>query len=193
MRISTPVRLAVLATALALAAPAVAADYVIDTKGAHASINFRIQHLGYSWLTGRFDKFEGTFSYDDKNPGASKVKVDIDTNSLNSNHAERDKHLRSADFLDVAKFPKATFVSKSVTAKGDGKATITGDLTLHGVTKEVAIDAQYIGGGDDPWGGFRQGFMGTTRLSLSDFGMVHDLGPSSKEVELTLNVEGVRK
>lgn len=193
MCISTSTRLAVLAASLAFAMPAVAADYVIDTKGAHASINFRIQHLGYSWLTGRFEKFEGNFSYDDKNPGASKVKVDIDTASVSSNNAERDKHLRSADFLDAGKFPKATFVSKSVTAKGDGKATITGDLTLHGVTKEVVIDAQYIGGGDDPWGGFRQGFMGTTRLSLSDFGMVHDLGPSSKEVELTLNVEGLRK
>lgn len=198
MATGTSTRLAVLAASLAFAAPifyteALAADYVIDTKGAHASINFKIQHLGYSWLTGRFDKFEGDFSYDDKNPGASKIKVDIDTTSLNSNHAERDKHLRSADFLDVGKFPTATFVSKAVTTKGDGKASITGDLTLHGVTKEVTIDAQYIGGGDDPWGGFRQGFTGTTRLSLSDFGMVHDLGPKSKEVELTLNVEGVKK
>lgn len=193
MRIRTTTRLGLLAASLAFALPAVAADYVIDTKGAHASINFKIQHLGYSWLTGRFDKFAGNFSYDDKNPGASKIKVDIDTASISSNNAERDKHLRSADFLDTGKFPKATFVSKSVTATGDGKATITGDLTLHGVTKEVAIDAQYIGGGDDPWGGFRQGFMGTTRLSLADFGMIHDLGPKSKEVELTLHVEGVRK
>ena len=193
MCISTSTRLAVLAVSLAFAMPAVAADYVIDTKGAHASINFRIQHLGYSWLTGRFEKFEGNFSYDDKNPGASKVKVDIDTASVSSNNAERDKHLRSADFLDAGKFPKATFVSKSVTAKGDGKATITGDLTLHGVTKEVVIDAQYIGGGEDPWGGFRQGFMGTTKLVHADFGMTHDLGPAAKEVELSLNVEGLRK
>ena len=97
--------------AMALAAPASAADYVIDTKGGHASINFKIPHLGFSWLTGRFDTFSGTFTYDDKKPEASKVSVEIDTTSLNSNHAERDKHLRSADFLDAAKFPKATFVS----------------------------------------------------------------------------------
>jgi polyisoprenoid-binding protein YceI len=172
---------------------AVAADYIIDSKGAHASINFRIKHLGYSWLTGRFDKFDGAFFFDDKNPTASKISVDIDTTSLNSNHAERDKHLRSADFLDTAKFPKATFVSKTVTAGGDGKAAIVGDLTLHGVTKPVTIDATYIGGGADPWGGFRQGFEGSTKIVLADFGITHDLGPAAKEVMLELNVEGVKK
>lgn len=182
-----------LAAVLALGTPVSAAEYEIDTKGAHASINFRIKHLGFSWLVGRFDTFSGTFSYDDKNPGAAKVAVDIDTASLNSNHAERDKHLRSADFLDVAKFPKASFVSKSVTPKGDGKAEITGDLTLHGVTKPVTIAATYIGGGEDPWGGFRQGFAGKTTVVLADFGITKDLGPAAKEVELDLHVEGVRK
>jgi polyisoprenoid-binding protein YceI len=185
---------AVLAATLAFAVPASAADFDIDSvKGAHASINFRIKHLGFSWLTGRFDTFTGSFSYDDKAPEKSAVKVEIDTASVNSNQAERDKHLRSPDFLDVAKFPKATFVSKSVTPKAGGKATITGDLTLHGVTKEVAIEAETIGGGADPWGGVRQGFSGVTTLKLADFAISKDLGPSSKEVELTLNVEGVRK
>ena len=186
-------RLALLATALALSAPVSAADYEIDSKGAHASINFRIKHLGFSWLSGRFDTFTGTFTYDDKAPAASAVKVEIDTASVNSNQAERDKHLRSPDFLDVAKFPKATFVSKSVAASGDGKAVITGDLTLRGVTKEVVITADTIGGGADPWGGIRQGFSGVTTLKLADFGVPKDLGPMSKEVELTLNVEGVKK
>lgn len=185
--------LTVLATSLALALPAGAADYVIDTKGAHASINFRVKHLGYSWLVGRFDTFSGTFSYDDKALDKATVSVEIDTNSVNSNHAERDKHLRSADFLDVAKFPRATFVSKSVKAAGEGKATIVGDLTLRGVTKEVAIDAVVIGGGADPWGGQRQGFEGTTKFKLADFGVPKDLGPASKDVELTLHVEGVQK
>lgn len=177
------------ATVASTAAPA--ADYTIDTKGAHASINFRIKHLGFSWLTGRFDTFSGTFSYDAKAPEASKVSVEIDTASVSSNHAERDKHLRNADFLDVAKFPKATFVSKKVEASGEGKAKITGDLTLRGVTKEVVIDAEYIGGGPDPWGGNRVGFAGTTSVPLADFGITFDLGPASKDVELTLNVEGV--
>lgn len=181
------------AASLAAAGPAFAADYVIDTKGAHASINFRIKHLGFSWLTGRFDTFSGTVSYDDKNVAASKVAVEIDTASVNSNHAERDKHLRSPDFLDTAKFPKASFVSTAVTPKDGGKATIAGNLTLHGVTKPVTIEAEVIGGGADPWGGNRQGFMGTTKLVLADFGIVKDLGPASKEVELTLHIEGVRQ
>lgn len=188
-------RLAFLALLVAVAGStaASAADYDIDTKGGHASITFRIKHLGFSWLTGRFDKFDGTFSYDAKAPEASKVSVEIDTASVSSNHAERDKHLRNADFLDVDKFPKATFVSKKVEPAGDGKAKITGDLTLRGVTKEVVIDAAYVGGGPDPWGGNRVGFAGTTSVPLADFGITFNLGPASKEVELTLNVEGVEK
>ena len=182
-----------LMVAVAGSTAASAADYDIDTKGAHASINFRIKHLGFSWLTGRFDKFAGTFSYDPKAPEASKVNVEIDTASVSSNHAERDKHLRNTDFLDVEKFPKATFVSKKVEPAGEGKAKITGDLTLRDVTKEVVIDAEYIGGGADPWGGNRVGFAGTTSIPLADFGITFNLGPASKNVELTLNVEGVEK
>jgi polyisoprenoid-binding protein YceI len=176
-----------------LAKPVEAAEYDIDIKGAHASINFRIPHLGFSWLVGRFDTFKGTFSYDAANPGAAKIAVEIDTASINSNHAERDKHLRGADFLDVAQYPKATFVSTSVTADGAGKAKITGDFTLRGVTKPLTIDAVVVGGGADPWGGYRQGFAGKTTLKLADFGILKELGPASKEVELDLHVEGVRK
>jgi len=178
---------------LAISQPASAADYVIDTKGQHAAINFRVKHLGFSWLTGRFDKFSGTFSYDPAKPEASKLKVEIDTASVSSNHGERDKHLRSADFLEVDKFPTATFESTSVKPTGDGKAQITGKLTLHGVTKEVVLDAEHVGGGADPWGGQRDGFHGTTKLLLSDFAIKKDLGPASKEVELILDVEGVKQ
>lgn len=189
-------RLAALTVAISMAsipASAIAADYVIDTKGQHASINFRIKHLGFSWLTGRFNKFSGTFSFDEKNPDASKVRVEIDTASVDTNHAERDKHLRGADLLDTDMFPTATFESTSVKSTGPDKATITGTLTLHGVSKEITIDAERVGGGADPWGGERQGFIGTTKLVLADFGILRDLGPASKEVELTLNVEGVRQ
>ena len=179
--------------ALVQASPAAAADYVIDTKGAHASINFRIKHLGFSWLTGRFDRFSGDFSYDDAAPEKAKVSVTIDVASLNSNHAERDKHLKSGDFLDVAAHPKATFESTSITPSGDGKAKISGNLTLRGVTKPITIDAEHIGGGKDPWGGYREGFAGTVSLPLKDYGIDYDLGPASREVELTLHIEGVRK
>lgn len=88
--------------------------YKIDKEGQHAFVNFRIQHLGYSWLYGTFKDFDGTFTFDEKNPSADKVNVTINTNSVDTNHAERDKHLRSAEFLNVAKFPQATFTSTSV-------------------------------------------------------------------------------
>ena len=181
-----------LGTALFSAGQAMAADYKIDKEGQHAFIEFRIKHLGYSWLYGRFDDFDGAFTFDEKNPAADKVKVTINTNSVNSNHAERDKHLRSADFLNVAKNPTATFESTGVKAEGKN-AEITGNLTLNGVTKPVTIKAELIGQGDDPWGGYRAGFLGTTTLKLKDFNIQRDLGPASQEVELTLSVEGVRQ
>ena len=171
---------------------ALADDYKIDTTGSHASIQFRIQHLGYSWLVGRFNTFDGEFSYDEKQPEASKVKVNIATASVDSNHAERDKHLRSSDFLNVDKFPEATFVSSSFKELGDGKATMMGDLTLNGVTKPVTIDVKHVGAGNDPWGGYRRGFVGTTMITLKDYDIKTNLGPASTEVELELNVEGIR-
>lgn len=174
------------------AAPTYADDYLIDTKNAHAFVQFRISHLGYSWLYGRFNDFDGKFSYDEKNPAAAKVEVNIRTSSIDTNHAERDKHVRSKDFLDVGKFPTARFVSTGFEDKGNGKATLKGNLTLHGVTKPVSIDVEHIGAGPDPWGGQRRGFFGTTRLVLKDFGIDYDLGPAAREVYLDLSVEGVK-
>ena len=172
---------------------AMAADYAIDKQGQHAFVNFKISHLGYSWLYGTFKDFDGTFSYDAANPEASKVNVTINTASLDSNHAERDKHLRSADFLNVDKHPQASFVSTAVKSTGEGTADITGDLTLNGVTKPVVIQARLLGEGQDPWGGYRAGFEGSTRIALKDFGITKDLGPASQEVELILSVEGIRQ
>ncbi len=169
-----------------------AADYVIDTAAVHASINFRIKHLGYSWLTGRFDQFSGGFAFDAEAPADSSVQVEIDTASVNSNNAERDIHLRSGDFLDVGKFPKASFTSTSMAVTGES-AVVTGDLTLHGVTREITLNADFLGGGKDPWGGVRAGFTATTTLTLADFGMTYNLGPASATIEMQLNIEGVKK
>mgnify|MGYP001812329689 CR=1 FL=1 len=179
---------------LTLGSTAVMADdYVIDTKGAHASIKFRVQHLGYSWLYGRFNEFDGKFSYDEKQPENASVEVTIKTSSVDSNHAERDKHLRSDDFLNVAKYPEAKFVSTGYTQGKDGNGVLKGNLTLNGVTKPLEIDVEFIGAGKDPWGGYRVGFEGTTRFAMADFGIVKDLGPKSKDVEMTLSVEGIKQ
>lgn len=169
-----------------------AADYIIDTKGAHAFIQFKISHLGYSWLFGRFNDFEGSFSYDQAEPEKSKINVEIETDSIDSNHAERDKRLRNSDFLNVKKYPKASFISTSFDFKDAKSAVVTGDFTLHGVTKSISFPVQKIGEGKDPWGGYRAGFEGKTSLKLSDYGIDYNLGPASSHVEIFLSVEGIR-
>ena len=169
--------------------PAVAADYKIDHEGAHASINFTASHLGFSVLTGRFNSFSGNFSYDDKDITAAKISVTVDTSSFDSNHALRDKHVRSNDFLDVKKFAQARFDSNKVEDKGNGSLLISGDFTLHGVTKPMVIDAIKIGEGNDPWGGYRLGFSGTSTISMADFGFKKDFG----KIELALHIEGIRQ
>jgi len=190
-------RKVILASALAVAASftslAQAADYQIDTKGAHASIQFKIKHLGYSWLTGRFNTFGGDFSYDPASPEKSSINVMIDTTSIDSNHAERDKHLKGDDFLAVKEFPEASFKSTAFEVKDATHAVVSGNFTLHGVTKSISFPVEKLGEGNDPWGGYRAGFTGTTSLKLADYGIMYNLGPASTHVQLELNVEGVRK
>ena len=180
---------------VALMAPTLAgaSNYVVDAKGAHASINFKIKHLGYSWLTGRFNSFDGQFKYDADQPLASEIQVNIDTASLDSNHAERDKHLRSGDFLDVETFPTASFTSTGYRVIDAEKGELSGDLTLRGVTRSISFPVQKIGEGKDPWGGYRAGFSGQTTLKLADYGISYNLGPASTEVQLDLHIEGVRQ
>ncbi|MCG8518003.1 YceI family protein [Marinobacter sp. CA1] len=187
------------AVAVTMAATTVQADegsgsYAFDEKGTHQFVMFKISHLGYSWLYGRFNDFDGQFSFDADNPANSSVNVTIDTASVDSNHAERDKHIRSEDFLYADEFPEATFTSKRIVVDEDGdEADIIGDLTLRGVTKEITLEAELIGHGEDPWGGYRMGFEAETELRLSDFGIPMNLGPASETVEMIISVEGVRQ
>ncbi|MGQ7274279.1 YceI family protein [Marinobacter sp. V034] len=187
------------AVSLAMVGGVQAADeasgtYAFDKKGNHQFVMFKISHLGYSWLYGRFNEFDGQFKYDAENPGNSSVEVSIDTESVDTNHAERDKHIRSDDFLATGEFPEATFKSKRIVMDDDGdEADIIGDLTLHGVTKEITLEAEMIGHGKDPWGGYRMGFEAETELRLADFGIDKDLGPSSKTLEMIISIEGVRQ
>lgn len=183
----------VAALLMTIANPLHAAKYSIDTEGMHAFIHFSIPHLGYSNLIGRFNRFSGSFEYDADKPGDSKIEVIIETASIDSNHAERDKHLRDEEFLDVSNYPEAKFVSTSYEPESAETGTLTGNLTLRGVTRPVSIEVTKIGEGPDPWGGYRVGFTGTTRIALADFGITKFLGKKSTEVELILDIEGVRK
>ena len=176
-----------------ISSSSIAADkYIIDTKGSHAFIQFRVKHLGFSWLYGRFDKFEGEFTMDGDDFETAKITVTVDTTSLNSNHAERDKHLRNKKFLHVDKYPESKFISTAIKRTGENTMLVKGDLTLRGVTKAIEFPAEYIGGGKDPWGGYRKGFSGKLVFAMKDFGIPRDLGPASRDVELILDIEGIK-
>ncbi len=169
-----------------------AADYVIDTKNAHAFIQFKISHLGFSFIYGRFNHFEGTFSYDDENASASKVRVTVDVASVDTNNAERDKHLRSEKFFGVKKYPEAEFVSSSYKATGDKRGILKGRFTLHGVTRPIEIQVTELGAGKDSWGGFRRGFEGSLTLTLKDYN-IKTPGPAASKATLFLSIEGIRQ
>lgn len=187
-------KIMIIGLTLMLAIPVQAASYKIDTEGAHAFVQFKIKHLGYSWLLGRFNTFDGSFEYDSKTPDASFITVNIDPASIDSNHAERDKHLRDKDFLHVKKYPKASFKSTAFTFDKDGsEGKVKGDLLLHGVSKSIEFEIEKIGEGRDPWGGYRVGFEGETTLKLEDFGIKNILGPASAELEMELYIEGIRQ
>ncbi|KPU59077.1 yceI-like domain protein [Pseudomonas fluorescens] len=180
-----------------LSANVMAADYVVDTTGQHAFVNFKISHLGYSFITGTFKTMDGKFSFDAAKPEDSKIEFNVNPASVFTNNAERDKHISSKDFLKVADFPKATFLSTSVkstgkNAAGKDTADVAGDLTIAGVTKPVVVKATFLGEGKDPWGGYRAGFEGTLSIKRSDFGKMMDLGPQSDAVDLYITFEGVK-
>lgn len=167
-----------------------AADYALDPT--HSFVQFKIKHLGYSWMFGRFDKLDGKFSYDPAKPEASAIEVSVDTSSINTNHAERDKHLRGKDFLETDKFGVATFKSTGYKGSAD-KGVMSGVLSFHGVEKPIEVQVEKVGEGQDPWGGYRAGFVGTYTMTRADFGVDFDLGPASTTVELTFGVEGTKK
>lgn len=188
-----------LATALAAAAlvplaQAQADDYVIDTEGQHAFIQFKINHLGYSYILGNFEEFSGQFQYDPEDLEAASVEMEVQVDSLTTNNAERDKHFISSDFLDAGEYPTATFVSTGFTPNGGDDGMLTGDLTLHGETREIEMPVTLMGEGEDPWGGYRAGFEGSTMLALADFGIdMSDFPEAMHELELYVTFEGVRQ
>jgi polyisoprenoid-binding protein YceI len=155
-----------------LAVPALsqAAEYEID--GSHSTVGFGVKHLAVSTVKGTFDKVSGTASWSKPDFSDAKVDVSADAASINTREPKRDEHLKSPDFFDAAKFPKLTFKSKKVTKGAAGHLTLTGDLTIHGVTKEVAFD---VAGPSpevkDPWGNTRTGVEATAKIHRKDFGL----------------------
>ena len=160
-----------LLAALALAARAQATPQAYEIDPVHSRVEFSIRHM-FSKVTGNFTKFQGQVVYDPAAPTASSVKVEIDAGSINTADERRDKHLKSPDFFDVAKFPTLTFTSGKVTSAADGKLKVEGTLTMHGVTKPVVLDAAFLGSGPGLDGMTRAGFEAGTKVDRKDFGVV---------------------
>ena len=185
-------RLAAAAATLALAAsPAFAADtYKIDTS--HVHVGFEVDHLGFSTTYGRFNDVSGTIVFDEENPEASSVDVKIDPATVDTGHAERDEHIRGKDLLNTAEYPEMSFKSTSIERTGEESGKITGDLTLHGVTKPVTLDAHFTKKGTYPMTEEKIeviGFDATTTLTRSEFGMDQWTAMIGDEIPVTISFE----
>jgi len=172
--------------------------YQIDT--AHSSAQFKVRHMMIANVKGEFDKVSGTVVFDPANPSASSVEASIDVATISTRDEQRDAHLKSPDFLDVEKFPTITFKSKEVAASGDDSFEVVGDLTIHGVTKEVNLNVEELTGeAKDPWGNLRRGAAAKTRINRKDFGMTFNMVLDTggfmvgEEVDLTIDVEMIRQ
>lgn len=190
----------VLAVAVSLTAAAALATpetFVVDKV--HSEADFAVRHM-MSKVTGKFDDFGGTIAIDRENPAASSVEFRIKTASINTGTSDRDRHLRSADFFDAEKNPEITFKSTSIkAAKEKNHYDVTGDLTMHGVTKRVTIPVEFLGFMKDPWGNQRAGFSLETKLNRKDYGVNWNQALDNggvlvgDEVTVSINVEAVPK
>jgi len=168
----------------------------IDTS--HSALHFWVRHLVISKVHGRFAKWAGTVELDEQDLSRSRVEVRIDAASIDTQVADRDAHLRSADFLDVANHPELAFTSRRIERAGDGYR-VTGDLTIRGTTREVTLEAEYAGRAKDPWGNERAGFAAKVALDRRDYGLVWNAALEAggvlvgEKVEISIELEAVKK
>ncbi|MCB0393857.1 MAG: polyisoprenoid-binding protein [Bdellovibrionales bacterium] len=148
---------------------AFAAKFSLDH--AHSEVGFEVKHLVLFDVKGRFDKFSGEFEFDDKTGNLTNVMATIEADSINTNEPDRDKHLRSADFFETSKFKTITFKGKKVNKSGNKPVSISGDLTIHGVTKPVTLNLEYQGIAQDAWGNTKLGFKATGEIDRKEFGL----------------------
>jgi polyisoprenoid-binding protein YceI len=189
-----------LAIALTAAAPLVANADTWQIDPAHTNVEFTVRHLMISNVKGQFENTTGTISSDPANPAASSIDATIDASSINTRVDMRDGHLKSPDFLDVAKYPNITFKSTKIEADGPGKWKVTGDLTLHGVTKQVVLAVEATGTAiKDPMGNTRTGASATTKIDRRDYGLtwnkVLEAGGVvvGDEIAISIDLEAIKK
>jgi polyisoprenoid-binding protein YceI len=175
--------------------PIPAGDYKLDK--AHSRIGFAVRHLEINWVEGRFSDFEGTIHFDNKDVTKSSVEFNAKVESINTGVEARDKHLRTADFFEVEKYPALTFKSTRVERKGKDAYILHGELTIKGVTKQVQLPFQLTGAVKDPWGNMRFGIEAQTKINRRDFNINYgnafsgglDVG---NEVTISLRLEAVQ-
>ena len=164
----------------------------------HSSVGFTARHLMVTKVHGRFTKWSGTFEFDEQSPAASKVEVQIDAASVDTQQPQRDGHLRSADFLDVEKYPQLTFRSTKVEQGSEGELKVAGELTIHGVTRPVVLEVEYAGRVKDVWGGERAGFSARTTINRKDFGLTWNQAMEaggllvSDKIEIAIDLQAIR-
>lgn len=182
-----------LALALTLTTPVRADVESFSIDSAHSFANWELRHV-VARTSGTFHDIKGSVSLDLSNLARSSVNAVISVYSLNSSHLRRDVHTLTDEFLDARNYPEMKFASTQVTPQSAEKGTLTGQLTLHGVTRPVTMDYQILGFGQDPWGGMRAGFKASTRINRSDFGITKftPSGPVGNEVDITLLIEGIK-
>jgi polyisoprenoid-binding protein YceI len=183
-----------LAVALALPAAGATSDWQLDP--AHSAAQFAVKHLAISTVRGAFTKVAGTVQFDDKDVTKSSVDVTIDVGSVDTREPNRDKDLRSDHFFDVDHFPTITFKSKRVEKIADGKLKVTGDLTIHGVTKEAVLDVDGPSAPiKDPWGNQRMGVNASTKISRQGFGVGANYGAAivGDDISITIDAEMIQK
>lgn len=170
--------------------------WALDT--AHSGIAFSVRHMVVAKVRGRFANWSGTVELDETDLTRSKVSVEIDAGSIDTGNAQRDGHLKSADFFDVEQFPKLRFESKRIDNTGEGELRLLGDLTMHGVTREVALRVEHGGQAKDPWGNQRLGFSATTSILRSDFGLTYNQALETggvlvgDKIEIEIDVQAVQ-
>jgi polyisoprenoid-binding protein YceI len=174
--------------AVTVSAAAQAGNWQIDPN--HSSAQFSVRHLGVSTVRGAFTKVSGSAKYDPSDPSKDSLEASIDASSVDTRVTMRDNDLRSPNFLDVQKYPTITFHSKQTKVAGDGKLQITGDLTIHGVTKEVVLDVDGPTAPiKDPWGNQRIGASASTKINRHDFGVNGAPGAVGDDITITIDAE----
>ncbi len=173
------------------------ATYKIDP--AHSEITFKVKHLMITNVTGSFTQFDGTMETNSDDFSGANISFEADINSITTHNEQRDGHLKSADFFDAEQFPKLTFTSTSFTKKGGDDYELTGDLTMHGVTKPVVLDVELGGVTTDPWGQSKVGFEITGKVNRKEFGLEWNATLETggvmlgEEVKLFLNVQLIKQ